>query len=188
MLPLVIALSVLSFACTHPNPNDGGPMDAQRDIAAQDGEIPGVTVEFGTGQSDYEDVPASGGQLELIYGAQGGYHVWGRARFRGFDPDVDVSFSATRVSDGRVLHTPQPARRWIVDGIRRGLNDEGGGSFATDAELVILSISCSDMVVGDQLTVRVFVRERSTGRVATDVRSARIVDAIPSPACGGGGG
>jgi hypothetical protein len=178
LVPVCLALC----SCSGGGPRDGG-LDARPQDDGTDLTLAGVTVELGTGQTDWEDLPATNARDELIYGAQGGYHVWGRARFHGFAPDVDVFFQAVRLSDGATLHMPQPARRWIADGVRRGLEDEGGGTFSTDAELVILSIACAREVVGQQLQVRVFVRERASGRVASDSRVVTVVDEVPSPAC-----
>jgi hypothetical protein len=142
-----------------------------------------IVVELGSGQTDWETVTMDG-QTELIYGPQGGYHIWGRARFQGFQPDVDVSFTVTRLDDGAVLHAPSDARRWIADGVRRGLLDLGGGVYATDAELVILNIGCADEVVGHRIRWDLQVRERATGRTATTTREVTVVDEVPSPACG----
>jgi hypothetical protein len=159
----------------------GGPADA--DVVPVDSDT-SATVELGSGQTDWETVASTDGRTELIYGPQGGYHIWGRARFQGFQPDVDVSFTVTRVDDGMVLHAPNPARRWIADGVRRGLLDLGGGTYATDAELVILSIRCTDEVVGRRIRWEVQVRERATGRTATETKEITVVDEVTSPACG----
>jgi len=140
------------------------------------------TVELGTGQLDWESIDRSNPTIELVYGAQGGFHVWGRARFSTFEPDVDVSFRATRVSDGRELHSPSPARRRIENGVRYGIYLAPDGRLETDAELVILSLDCARNLVGDQLTVEVTVRERRTGRTGSARQTMRVVDEIPSPA------
>ena len=173
----------LLFGCgTEPPPTDaldGSPFDA----AAPDSGLAGVEVSFGTGQIDWEDVPVAGGQLELIYGAQGGYHVWGRGRFHGFAPDIDVAFTAVDLATGTLLHMQTWARRRIENNVSYGLESVGGGTFETDAELVVLNIQCASEVVGHQLQVRVFVRERATMRVGTDVRTATVVDVVNPTAC-----
>lgn len=175
---LLLLSSLVATACAAPARPDGG---ANSD---EDSGVPNVSVRLGTGQTEYEELPPSGGRVELIYGAQGGYHLWGRARFRGFSPDVDVSFQATLTDTGQVLHMPQPARRWIADGIRRGLIDLGNGEFVTDAELVILNISCGRDLVGRSVHLQVFVRERASGRTATAARTVTVIDEVPSPDCG----
>jgi len=148
-----------------------------------DSGVPGVTVNFGTGQIDYLDVPRTGATLELIYGVQGGYHVWGRAQFHGFAPDVDVSFNVVDQDSGRTLHIPNPARRRIENGVRYGLTDAGNGTYQTDAELVIVSIVCASDVVGHTLVVDVFVRERASNRTAADRRVVRIIDEVNPQSC-----
>jgi hypothetical protein len=163
---------------------DGGLDALDVDDAALDGLDPNVTVELGTGQLDWEDVPRTGARLELVYGAQGGYHVWGRVRFHGFAPDVDVNFSAVDLTTGRVLRTPTMwARRRIENGIGYALESVGNGTFATAAELVVLSIDCANEVVGHQLQVRVLVRERASQRIAADMRTAFVIDEVNPTAC-----
>ncbi|MBL8682894.1 MAG: hypothetical protein JNK05_27255 [Myxococcales bacterium] len=140
-----------------------------------------LAVEFGTGQLDWEAIDARSPTIELVYGAQGGFHVWGRARIAGAEPDVDISFRATRDRDGRELHTPSPARRRIENGVRYGLYPSADGRLETQAELVILSLDCARNLVGELLTVELFVRERATGRTGSIRRTLRVVDEIPSP-------
>lgn len=179
---LLLVPCIALAACTSPPGSDGG-LDAPD--AGEDAPLPGATVELGSGQNDWEDVASSGGRTELVHGAQGGYHIWGRARFHGFHPDVDISFQVQRTDDGVVLHSPQWVRRFIENGRRFGLLDLGGGTFATDAELVILNIQCGSEVLGRQIRWQVFVRERTSGRVATQSAVVTVVDETPSPACGG---
>jgi hypothetical protein len=184
---LVSAIACASelASCDGGRGSDGG-LDAL-DVAdaALDGIDPSVSAELGTGQLSWEDFPASGGQLELVYGAQGGYHVWGRVRFHGFAPDVDVNFSAVDLTTARVLRSPTMwARRRIENGIGYGLESAGGGSFATTAELVILLIECADEVVGHELQVRVLVRDHATQqRLAVDTRTAVVIDEVNPTAC-----
>jgi hypothetical protein len=155
-----------------------------------DGGVPGdgdadVTVTLGTGQLEYEDLARPDGPIELVYGPQGGYHLWGRARIRGFAPDVEVSFTVTRAETGAVLHSPRPARRWFEDGVRRGLRPLGGGEFVTDAEVMVLDLACATDLVGSRVRIQLLVRERASGRTASDERVTTVVDEVPSPACGG---
>jgi hypothetical protein len=142
-----------------------------------------ATVAVGTGPDDYEEIPREGGTVELVYGPQGGYHVWGRAWFQGLAPDVDVAFRVTRLDDGAVLHAPLPARRWISDGIAHGLTPLVGGAFVTQAQQVGLQIQCASAVVGRTVLFEASVRERATGRAASDAREVRVVDQDPSPSC-----
>jgi hypothetical protein len=142
-----------------------------------------VTVSLGTGQSDYESIPHTDGKVELIFGPQGGYHIWGRARFQGFAPDVDIAFKITRMDDLHVYHAPTLLHRWIENGVARGLVPLPGGEFMTNAEQVVVSITCSNELVGRHILFQVFVTERATGRTVTDSRDVMVVDNDPSPAC-----
>src|SRR4051812_36266214 len=101
-------LGSLMSACPPPPP----PADVVLGDAVGDPVVSTASVRVGTGQSDYEDIPATDGRLELIYGAQGGYHVWGRARFLGLAPDVALSFTVTRLGDGQMLARYITSRRW----------------------------------------------------------------------------
>lgn len=163
------------MTCSSDLVRDGG-IDATPETGT-----PGVSVEIGTGQTDWEDLASTDPHAELIYGSQGGFHIWGRARFHGLNPDVMVSFSVQRLDDGAVLHAPMPVRRWIEGGVRRGLLDLGGGDFATDAELVYLNIQCTRELVGRQILWQVRVEERNTGRFSTAQRIVTVVDDLPTP-------
>lgn len=179
---MVCAVSLFGpSGCADPSPGHDATIDGA-DATSADSGIPGVEVSLGTGQTDWEDLPAVGAELELIYGAQGGYHVWGRARFRGFAPDVDLGFTAVDLATGRRLHEQTWARRRVENNVSYGLQPTGLGAYATDAELVVLAIQCSDEVLGHPLQVRVSVRERASGRIASDVRTATVVDRTnPTP-------
>lgn len=186
-----LGISALLFACGPPrNGPDEGALDASIDgpprgdgpvLTGDTGAEP--TVEFATGQSDVERLSPSDPTVELVYGAQGGYHVWGRARFTGLPPDVDVWFEALELPGLRALHTPAPGRRWIDAGVRRGLRVEPDGAFVTDPDLVVLNITCTAEVLGRMLRVVVHVRDRGSLREYTATRDVRVVDMDPSPAC-----
>lgn len=64
------------------------------------GDGPPPSVEVGTGQDGWVDIPPSG-QIQLIHGPQGGWMVFGRARLRGFTPDVFLTFTVTPGDGGR---------------------------------------------------------------------------------------
>lgn len=145
------------------------------------GDTGSSVVELGTGQLEWEPLPANDPTIELVYGAQGGFHVWGRARFSTFQPDVDVSFRAVRASDGQEFHHPSPTRRYIERDLRYGLTPTADGRLETMAELVILTLDCPRDLVGQRLILELTVRERATGRTATTQRLVRVIDEIPSP-------
>lgn len=167
-----LLIGALAWGCAPPPPvADGG----------DTGDGGAGIVELGTGQLEWETLPAADPTVELIYGAQGGFHVWGRGRFSTFQPDVDVSFRAVRESDGQELHHPSPIRRFIEGDTRYGLAPTADGRLETMAELVILTLDCPRDLVGQRLRIELTVRERATGRSATTQRFVRVIDEIPSP-------
>jgi len=141
-------------------------------------------VKFGTGQNDWEEVPSNGSSVELIYGAQGGYHVWGRAEFSGLMPDVDVGYTAVRTEDNTVLYDQPPRHRWIENGLNRGLVEIRPGVYSnTDPDLLILRIQCANEIVGKQLRILLSIRERASGRTVSILRVVQVVDLENPQSC-----
>lgn len=135
-----------------------------------------VELELGSGQSSWVDLPATGGRTELIHGPQGGYHVFGRVRFRGFDPDVTVTFRVQPAEGGPDLTSEESLGRVL----RRGLVQTAAGYESSSPELVILTrIRGPTEVVGRMFNLSVSVRDRATDRVATASRLVTIVDEDP---------
>ncbi|MEW5852737.1 MAG: DUF2330 domain-containing protein [Myxococcota bacterium] len=60
-------------------------------------ETPAPTVEIGTGESRYESL-SDGQDVELVRGAQGGYHMWMSLRSQGLDPEKVWLDVETRVN------------------------------------------------------------------------------------------
>ncbi len=75
----LVLLAVLLTGCPTPPAPRIGPDGAT------------MFVEVGTGETSFAPL-ADGDALELVYGPQGGYHVWGACGIYGIDPE------------GRVLH------------------------------------------------------------------------------------
>lgn len=136
-----------------------------------------ILLELGTGRNAFEAVAPVGSSVELVHGPQGGYHIYGRYRFRGFTPDVYVSFRLTPVEGGAPVNNP-------ADRVRRldqhGLQRVGEGWEAASPELVILTtIRGPGEVIGHRFRWEVFVRSAATGQVATAERDVTIVDDVP---------
>jgi hypothetical protein len=169
-----------STGCSPPPRPDVVAVDASPDATNEH------AARIGTGQSDWEDIAVANPELELIYGAQGGYHLWGRARFRGLQPDVDVTMTVTRLRDNAVLSDVLTAQRRYIDTVmmvRRGLLDVGGGEYVTNAEQLVLEISYSAEVVNERVRVDLTVTDRASGRVVRDSREAVVIDRVAPMPC-----
>ncbi len=66
------------IACSACSPRDSG---AQSDLATVASTPTSFEVEVGTGHIDFQSL-ADGGDVELIHGPQGGWHVWTAFRLR----------------------------------------------------------------------------------------------------------
>ena len=93
----------LTAACGGPSP-EVGPDGGDADAATAVGELRlGGAAADGLGFVELTD----GEDVELIGGAQGGFHFWTGYRLRGFMGEVRVERSARRVRDGAlVLRAP----------------------------------------------------------------------------------
>jgi len=143
--------------------------------AGQDSGTSALTATLGTGVGLWEDIPTAGARLELVMGPQGGYHVLGRARFRGLPGDVFLGFVLRPEDGGEAVTEGGLVRR--VD--RRGLTRWGDGWETTSAELVILAPGVLPAaVVGRRLRLELTVTD-TTGRCAKDSRSVTLLDDAP---------
>jgi hypothetical protein len=55
------------------------------------------------------------GDVDLVPGAQGGFHLWLKYRLSGVDRQVHVIRSAVRVSDGRAILNALPLVQTVTD-------------------------------------------------------------------------
>lgn len=60
------------------------------------------TVEVGTGADAFTPV-TEGDAIPIIFGPQGGWHLWGAFRDTGLDPVVTVSYTIRRAADDAPL-------------------------------------------------------------------------------------
>ena len=136
-----------------------------------------VPFELGSGRVQWEALPLSGGQTELVHGPQGGYHIWGRVRFRGLEPDVYLSFRVLPVEGGAAINTTWERVRRAS---QRGLVPFEDGYESASAEFVVMAIpGLPASVVGRRFRWQVAAQEAATGRVAIAEREVTIVDAEP---------
>jgi len=114
------------------------------------GTGPGMVVP-GTGTARFEPLPATGGELEIVRGAQGGIHVL--VGFRPIDTELTVSVVYSLHELGRETEIALP--------VSRALNP---GGFTRDATGYV---RLNDLLVLDNMTPRVedFVGRSGTLRV-----------------------
>ncbi|GAB4206455.1 MAG: hypothetical protein OHK0013_23170 [Sandaracinaceae bacterium] len=128
-------------------------------------------IVLGTGSASFVELPA-GGDIELVFGPQGGYHVEATALFGlAVSPDMHVlRYDVTRL-DGTELGTTQIAL------LERRLTRACNGWFR-GGDILVLAITGPADVVDDEVDITVSVLD-ARGEVARDVRRVRIVDREP---------
>lgn len=149
---------------------DGGPAV---DAAREGGVAP--TVELATGARAWQELPRDGsGRAEVVFGPQGGYHIFGRIRLQGLEPNVTLRFRVTSPDGSRVLTDDRDTIRRVVN---RGLLPVGGGAYeSTSGELVILQIRGPMDVVGQRWRMEVQVAPADQSAPVTAECSFTIVD------------
>ncbi|MFO0630897.1 MAG: hypothetical protein U0325_35450 [Polyangiales bacterium] len=156
-----------------PAPQDAGLADRPGLDGGPDAS--GPLLELGSGQLAWEPLRPSGNRLELIHGPQGGYHVFGRVRFRGLGPDVYVSFRVTPSGGGPAINDPASRVR-LRD--TRGLVRIGDDAYETSgAQLVILEAIRGPMdVVGRDFRLEMTVQRFESTQTISATAEITIVD------------
>jgi hypothetical protein len=153
---LLVSLAFVGCGAANPSLDGGAIVDEAGNIS--------IPFELGTGATQWEDLAPSGQHVKLIMGPQGGYHVLGRVRFAGFNPDVNLRFRVSSTSTGEVYNTPDDVLRRRD---RQGLVNTGTAWESSTAELVILTqIRSPTEVVGHTVRWDVTLEEVGTGRTA----------------------
>lgn len=172
-----------SFA--RPDADAGDVDDAPHDIGAEappaDVQVVAGPVELGGGADAWASLPRDGGRAELVAGPQGGWHIFGRVRLRGIEPDVYLTFALTPEEGGEPVNLANETVRRLE---RRGLVRVGDFYESSYGELVILRDGLRPMnVVGRRFTFSVRVERNAAmgGRetVGTDARGITVVDEVP---------
>lgn len=163
------------LGCTSSTATPDASPDATVDGSAADGSpdatTGGARVVLGTGTSAFEDIPASGGELELVGGPQGGFHVFVTARLFEMDPDgMTLTFDATNVATGASVGTPASFNLVLARVQTEGDHYVRAGDF------LILDNMDPANVRGLTLDVRVTAQEADGGLMAMDERRILIVD------------
>ena len=165
-------LLVLAIACGcgGDDAGDGGAGDA-----AACGVGPG-TVEVGEGGARWSPLPASGGEMEIVRGAQGGIHVLVGFTARDMDLNMTAHYELNDPAmDGATVGIPTDLE------LRPTLfSADGSGGSIRNPDLVILDneMPSFERFVGREL--RLSVRAVSgDGTRACDVRTVTLVNEIP---------
>lgn len=171
-LGLVAALALTPSACGDDGSDggdvDGGSTDAGSPVDA-DSETPAAgRVELGTGTTSFVAIPESGGQLELVAGPQGGWHVDVTARLYDFEIEgLLLSYEIRR--DGAIVSMPRQFE------LREAIVVREGDHWLRAGDFVPFEITMPSDVVGDTVTVQVLA-EPTEGSAASDARTVLIVD------------
>lgn len=169
LLPSLLSVTLLA-GCSPPAPGADGGTDAGR---ADRPPVVDPTLELGTGQSSWEDLP-EGAPVELIHGPQGGYHLFARIRERQLGGDVMVSFRVTPVDGGDAINDPEDRIRLLES---RGLLRTSTGWESSSALLVILTrIRGPSEVVGRRFVLEASATPAGSTAVSTVRRTVLVVD------------
>lgn len=171
--PLIGAL-VACAACSGSDSTTVG-VTPTVDAAVSDASAP--SAELGTGGRSWQALPSCGsGESEVVHGPQGGYHIFGRVRYRGLPSDVYVTYRVLSLDGARLLTDDR-------DRLRRspghGLLQTSGGFESTSGELVILQIQNPAEVTGQRFRFEVRVQDANGAAMISDAREVTIVDNEP---------
>lgn len=146
------------------------------DAARGGGVAPSVLL--ATGARAWQPLPSDGsGRAEVVFGPQGGYHIFGRVRMEGLAPDVTLLFRVTSPDGTRVLTDDRDRIRRVLG---RGLLQAADGAYeSTSGELVILQIGSPMDVAGQRWRMEVRVMPADQSPTVTDAREFTIVDDEP---------
>ncbi|MBX7190783.1 MAG: hypothetical protein K1X94_01920 [Sandaracinaceae bacterium] len=128
-------------------------------------------IVLGTGEASFVEL-ADGGDIELVHGPQGGYHLPATALFGlATSPDMLVLRYDVSRTDGTILGTTQIALN------ERRLTHACGGWFR-GGDIVVLSITAPAAVADADVDLVVSVLD-ADGEVVRDARRLHVVDALP---------
>jgi len=128
------------------------------------------SLEIGGGLESYVELPPTGGELELVHGPQGGWHVNLSLRLRGIEPTAH-SWRVERTEDARAL-------AFFALGTREGSFVLRGDALERVGELVIFDVTGPGDVVGRDVHVEASVRDVGGQWIPASL-DARIVDREP---------
>lgn len=163
-LPFVLSFAMLSLVGCDEDPPPP-PADAM---------VPMARIELGTGTASYEPIPDTGGELELVGGPQGGFHVFVTARIYGIDTieGATLTFDATDTTTGANVGTP------TVIGIQETRITREGDRWVKAGDFLILHDSAPDSVRGLELDIRAHVVDAAGTTMVEDHRVITVIDLV----------
>lgn len=172
----IALLTLLGCAPPTPAPVTDAASAPGVDAAREAGAAP--AVELATGPRAWQPLPGDGsGRAEVVFGPQGGYHIFGRVRMEGLAPDVTLLFRVTSPDGTRVLTDDRDRIRRVVG---RGLLRAPDGAYeSTSGELVILQVRSPMEVTNQRWRMEVRVMPADQSPTVTDAREFTIVDDEP---------
>lgn len=152
---------------------DAGNADAgAADVGGTDAEAPAQRVEVGTGLTDFEPIP-DGSEVELVMGAQGGWHIDIATRLYGMDPmDLNLRIQGFDAeTDGLITI--------VVERVltRRRVRDEGDHYLRLGDQLVF-AVEDGSQAVGKRVRVEVDATPAGGATVHAE-KTVVIVDRMP---------
>lgn len=169
-----VAVLAVALVCLAGCGDDGAGTGVDAGLAAPDAGPDGPMVQIGAGESAFEPIAASGAELEVVMGPQGGWHVWLSCLFSGLSPDgLLLSFDVRE--DGRAAMWNLPAEYALtVDRV----TPDGTGYLKVGTRAVFDIMSAAE-VVGRMVTVRACLTPPGGAAPACDSRLVRLVDNVP---------
>lgn len=165
-----LAIALIAWGCGDDDAGDGGAGDA-----ALCGIGPG-SVEVGEGGARWSPLPESGGELEIVRGAQGGIHVLVGFTAREMDLNLSAHYELNDATmGGATVGTPTDLE------LRPTLfSPDGSGGSVRNPDLVILDneMPSFERFVGRTLSLSVRVVSRD-GSHACDARTVTLINEIP---------
>jgi hypothetical protein len=135
-------------------------------------------IELGTGEIEFEPL-SDGGEIEVVRGPQGGYHLLGSVRVAGIDPGntEDLSDRSNPTTTFQVFEGERSLAPFasFTQGIGEGSSAQW--PYEMIGRLVVLDIDSDAELDGHQ--VRFEVQVRSAGGV--ELTDARTLTVVPHP-------
>jgi hypothetical protein len=162
-----IAVAALSLLALGGCPGGGDPPDA----GSECGRGPGV-VELGQGGSRLRDLPATGAELQIVRGSQGGIHVLVGFRVRDMELEMIAVYRLVDPDRGETVGLE------TVRELRSALFTTDGTDTIRNPDLVVLDDGSDDFTRFVGRPLRLELEARSVGSHACDAREVTLLAPI----------